>query len=74
MVHLERRPTNAVHHLTLNPGDVANAEAQAYAIDTATGNSCGREGTLVVTPPNDFAARTLPVSLPICSASIGPVE
>jgi prophage tail gpP-like protein len=73
-VHVARRPANAAHHLTLNPGDTANADVEAYAIDTTTGNSCGREGTLVVTPPNDFESHTLNVSLPICNATISSVD
>ena len=43
--------TAAAHHLTLQPGDIATADVQAYAIDTATGNNCPRWGNLVVTPP-----------------------
>lgn len=54
--------------------DLAIAHVQAYAIDTATGNSCPRERTLVVTPPNGFVSRTLNVSLPICGATIGSVD
>ena len=37
----------------LAPGDVANAGVEPYAGDTTTGNACPREGTLVVTAPND---------------------
>jgi hypothetical protein len=74
LVHVARRPAAAAHRLTLGPGDLANADVQAYAIDTATGNSCPREGTLVVTPPNGFVSRTLNVSLPICSATISSVD
>ncbi len=33
-----------------------------------------REGTLVVTAPHDTVAHTLPVSLPICSATISNVD
>jgi Protein of unknown function (DUF4232) len=74
LVHVERRPALAAHLLTLAPGDVANADVEAYAIDTATGNPCPREGTLVVTPPNGSVSHTLNVSLPICSATISSVD
>jgi Protein of unknown function (DUF4232) len=74
LVHVEPRPALAAHRLTLAPGDVANADAQSYAIDTATGNSCQREGTLVVTPPGGSVSHTLNVSLPICSATISSVD
>jgi hypothetical protein len=74
LVHVERRPALAAHVLHLNPGDVATADVESYAVDTGTGNNCGREGTLVVTPPDDSVAHTLPVSLPICSATISSVD
>jgi hypothetical protein len=74
LVHVEPRSALAAHVLTLAPGDVANADVEAYAIDTATGNSCPREGTLVVTPPNDSVSHTLNVALPICSATISSVD
>ena len=74
MVHVERRPALAAHVLTLAPGDVANADVQAYAIDTATENPCGRIGTLVVTPPNGFVSHTLNAALPICNATISAVD
>ena len=74
LVHVERRPALAAHVLTLAPGDVANADVESYAIDTATGNSCQREGTLVVTPPNGSVSHTLNASLPICSATISSVD
>lgn len=74
LVHVARRPAPAAHHLTLGPGDVANADVQAYAIDTATGNSCPRIGTLVVTPPNGFASHMLKANLPICDATISSVD
>jgi hypothetical protein len=74
LVHVARRPANAAHHLTLNPGDVANADVESYAIDTTTGNDCARVGTLVVTPPNDFQSHLLPVNLPICDATISSVD
>ena len=74
LVHVENRPALASHLLHLNPGDVATADVQSYAVDTTTGNDCGREGTLVVTAPHDSVAHTLPVSLPICSATISNVD
>ena len=74
LVHVQRRPANAAHHLTLNPGDVANADVLSYVIDTATGNDCGRIGTLVVTPPNGYVSHTLTASLPICHATISSVD
>jgi Protein of unknown function (DUF4232) len=74
LVHVERREALAAHALTLAPGDVANADVESFAIDTATGNSCPREGTLVVTPPNGSVPHTLNVSLPICSATISSVD
>lgn len=73
LVHVTRRPQNAAPHLTLDPGEVANADVEAYAIDTATGNGCPRVGTLVITPPNGFQSHTLAVNLPICTASISSV-
>jgi Protein of unknown function (DUF4232) len=74
LIHVARRPANAAHHLTLNPGDVANADVEAYAWANANGDPCPRYGTLVVTPPNDFVSHTLPVDLPICNATISSVE
>ena len=74
LVHVAWRPANAAHHLTLNPGDVANADVESYAIDTTTGNDCSRIGTLVVTPPNGFQSHLLPVNLPICNATISSVD
>lgn len=74
LVHVDTRPALASHLLHLNPGDVATADVQSYAVDTTTGNDCGREGTLVVTAPHDSVAHTLPVSLPICSATISNVD
>ena len=74
LVHVENRPALAAHALTLAPGDVATADVQSYAIDTGTGNACPREGTLVVTAPGDSVAHTLPVALPICSATISSVD
>jgi hypothetical protein len=74
LVHVENRPALAAHVLTLAPGDVANADVESYAVDTTTGNSCPREGTLVVTAPGDSVAHELPVALPICSATISSVD
>jgi hypothetical protein len=74
LVHVAPRPALAAHLLTLAPGNVANADVEASAIDTATGNSCPREGTLVVTPPNGSVPHTLNVSLPICGATISSVD
>ena len=74
LVHVQRRPANAAHHLTLNPGDVANADVLSYVIDTATGDDCGRTGTLVVTPPNGYVSHTLTANLPICDATISSVD
>jgi Protein of unknown function (DUF4232) len=74
LVHVDNRPALAAHALTLAPGDVATADVESYAIDTGTGNACPREGTLVVTAPGDSVAHTLPVALPICSATISSVD
>ena len=74
LIHVSRRPAAAAHHLTLNPGDVATADVQAYAIDTSTGNPCPRWGNLVVTPPNDYASHPLSVDLPICNATVSSVD
>jgi uncharacterized protein DUF4232 len=74
LVHVDQRPALAAHVLHLAPGDVANADVESYAADTTTGNACPREGTLVVTAPNDSVAHTLPVALPICSATISSVD
>ena len=52
---------------------VATADVQASAIDTSTGDPCGRIGTLVVTPPNNVEPRLLEVYLPICDATISSV-
>ncbi len=74
LVHVANRPALAAHALTLAPGDVANADVEAYAIDTGNGNPCPREGTLVVTPPNGSVSHELPVALPICGATISSVD
>jgi hypothetical protein len=73
LVHVARRPANAAPHLELHPGEVATADVQAFAIDTTTGDSCGRTGTLVVIPPNNFQSHLLEVNLPICDATISSV-
>lgn len=73
LINVPRRPANAAHHLTLNPGEVATADVTAYAIDTATGNACPRWGNLVVTPPNGFVLHPMSVDMPICTASISSV-
>ncbi|MCV7357460.1 DUF4232 domain-containing protein [Mycolicibacterium fluoranthenivorans] len=70
LVNVPRRPANAAPRLTLQPGELGTADVLTYAIDTETGNSCARWGQLVVTPPNDVVAHTLPVDLPICGASV----
>jgi Protein of unknown function (DUF4232) len=72
LINVPRKPALAAPLLTLNPGDVSNAEVEAYAIDTATGNACPRWGALVVTPPNGFVSHSLSVDVPICGATIGP--
>jgi hypothetical protein len=74
LVHVDQRPALAAHVLHLAPGDVANADVESYAGDTTTGNACPREGTLVVTAPNESVSHTLPVALPICSATISSVD
>jgi hypothetical protein len=74
LINVPRRPANAAHHLTLNPGDVATADVTAYAIDTSTGDACPRWGNLVVTPPNGFVSHPMSVDVPICKASISTVD
>jgi hypothetical protein len=74
LVHVEPRQALAAHVLHLNPGDVATADVESYAAEPATGNNCPREGTLVVTAPRGSVAHTLPVALPICSATISSVD
>jgi hypothetical protein len=73
LINVPRRPANAAHRLTLNPGEVATADVTAYAIDTSTGNACARWGNLVVTPPNGFVSHAMSVDVPICDASISSV-
>ncbi|WP_084388583.1 DUF4232 domain-containing protein [Mycolicibacterium brisbanense] len=74
LVHVDRRPAAAAHRLTLNPGDTANADIQASAIDTASGKSCARIGTVVVTAPGIDVPHTLNAALPICSATVSSVD
>ncbi|MEE6167141.1 MULTISPECIES: DUF4232 domain-containing protein [unclassified Mycolicibacterium] len=74
LVHVDRRPAAAAHRLTLNPGDTANADIQAFAIDTASGKACPRIGTVVVTAPGVDVAHTLNAALPICSATVSSVD
>jgi hypothetical protein len=74
LIHVPRRPANAAHRLTLNPGDVATADVTASSIDTATGKACPRWGNLVVTPPNGYVSHPLSVDVPICNASISSVD
>jgi hypothetical protein len=74
LINVPRRPANAAHHVTLNPGVVATADVTAYAIDTTTGNDCPRWGNLVVTPPNGFVSHPMSVDVPICNASISTVD
>ena len=74
LINVPRRPANAAHHVTLNPGDVATADVTAYAIDTSTGDACPRWGNLVVTPPNGFVSHPMSVDVPICDASVSSVD
>jgi uncharacterized protein DUF4232 len=74
LINVPRRPANAAHHLTLNPGQVATADVTAYAIDTSTGDACPRWGNLVITAPNGFVSHPMTVDVPICTASISAVS
>lgn len=74
LISVPRRPANAAHRLTLQPGQVATADVSTSVIDTGTGNSCTRWGQLVVTPPNAFTSHRLTVDLPICGASVSSVD
>jgi hypothetical protein len=74
LINVPRKHALGAPRLVLKPGDVANAELETYAIDTATGNACPRWGALVVTPPNGFTSHSLSVDVPICGATIGPVD
>jgi hypothetical protein len=74
LINVPRRPANAAHHVTLNPGDVATADVTAYAIDTSTGDACPRWGNLVVTPPNGFVSHPMSVDVPICNATVSSVD
>jgi uncharacterized protein DUF4232 len=69
-LHVKQRPATVAHPIRLKPGEGAYADVSSYVIDTPTGNPCGHEGTLIVTAPNGAKAHTLPVSLPICSATV----
>ena len=73
LVHVAKRPANAAPRLTLQPGDIATADVQSSTIDSSTGESCGRTGTLAVTPPDNTQQRILEVNLPICDATISSV-
>ena len=71
LVHVDNRPAPAASRLLhLNPGDVATADVQSHAVDTTTGNDCGRRGHVSRYRFHNSVAHTLPVSLPICSATI----
>lgn len=74
LINVPRRPANAAHRLTLNPGDVATADVTASAVDSATSKACARWGTLVVTAPNDVVPHTLNVDVPICDATVSSVD
>jgi hypothetical protein len=74
LINVPRRPGDAPRRLVLAPGDSATAEVQAYAVDTATGEACPRWGNIVVTPPNDFVSHSLSADLPICNATVSPVD
>ena len=74
LINVPRRPVNAVHRLTLNPGDVAIADVRAYAINTSTGDACARWGNLVVTPPNGFVSHSMSVDMPICNAGVSSID
>ncbi|HKP39498.1 DUF4232 domain-containing protein [Mycobacterium sp.] len=74
LINVARKPAAAAHRLVLNPGDVANADIEAYAVDTSTGNACPRWGALVVTPPNGFVSHPLSVDVPICGATVSSVD
>ncbi|MCV7016518.1 DUF4232 domain-containing protein [Mycolicibacterium aichiense] len=74
LINVPRRPANAAHRLTLNPGDVATADVTASALDSATGKACARWGTLVVTAPDDVVPHTMNVDVPICDATVSSVD
>ena len=73
LVHVAKRPANAAPRLTMQPGDVATADVQSSTIDSRNGQSCGRTGTLAITPPDNTQQRILEVNLPICDATISSV-
>ncbi|WP_082135564.1 DUF4232 domain-containing protein [Mycobacterium sp. EPa45] len=74
LINVPRRPANAAHHLTLNPGDTATADVSASTIDSATGQTCARWGALVVTAPNDDVPHAMSVDVPICDATVSAVD
>jgi hypothetical protein len=74
VINVPRRPAAAAHLLTLHPGEAATADVQAYAIDIATGDSCRRWGSIVVTPPNDYVSHSLAADLPMCNPSVSSVD
>lgn len=74
LINVPRRPANAAHRLTLNPGDVATADVTASAVDSATYKACARWGTLVVTAPNDVVPHRLNLDVPICDATVSSVD
>jgi Protein of unknown function (DUF4232) len=74
LINLPRRPANAAHHLTLNPGDTATADVTASAVDSATGKACPRWGGLIVTAPNDDVPHPMSVDVPICDAMVSSVD
>ena len=73
LINVPRRPANAAHRLTLNPGDTATADVTASAFD-ATGKACARWGALVVTAPNDVVPHTMSIDVPICEATVSSVD
>lgn len=74
LINVPRRPANAAHRLTLNPGDTATADVSASAIDATTGKACPRWGALVVTAPNDTVPHAMSVDVPICDATVSSVD
>ena len=70
LINVSPLPAAAAHHLTLDPGDVATADVQAYAIEPLV----PALGNLVVTPPNDYVSHPLSVDLPICDATVSSVD
>jgi uncharacterized protein DUF4232 len=70
LLHVKQRPATVAHPILLKPGDTAYADVATYVIDTATGKPCGHDATLIVTAPDGTKAHTLPVSMPICAATV----